>query len=56
MEKSGVYPAQECLPEMLMQPEVTQLATELGKFNDVINKSHEQLESCILVAYLFQLW
>lgn len=56
LQKAGVAPASECVPELLMQPEVTQLALELGRFNDVIAKAHEQLESCILVAYLFQLW
>lgn len=57
LEKNcGVVEAKECIPEMLTEPEITVLLKELAKFHSVLYAANEQLEACILVSYLIQLW
>ncbi|XP_022911405.1 probable arginine--tRNA ligase, mitochondrial [Onthophagus taurus] len=54
-KNSGGVAAKECNPEYLKEPVIMDLVKEMGKFNDVISRSEEQLEACILVTYLFHL-
>lgn len=53
---SGAIAATSCIPDLLPENVVVDLVTELGRFHDVLCKTEEQLEACILVAYLFHLW
>lgn len=55
-KNSGATPAKECIPEILIEPEVLILLKELAKFHDVLYQANEQLEAYILVNYLFHLW
>ncbi|XP_018325426.1 probable arginine--tRNA ligase, mitochondrial [Agrilus planipennis] len=50
---SGVIPAGVCRPELVDEPEVTNIVREIGRFQDILMKTEEQLEACILVVYLF---
>ncbi|XP_030762815.1 probable arginine--tRNA ligase, mitochondrial isoform X2 [Sitophilus oryzae] len=54
-ENCGVLPAKSCNTSILIENEVVELIKELAKFQDVLHNSLEQLEACILVAYLFHL-
>ncbi|XP_059473422.1 probable arginine--tRNA ligase, mitochondrial [Neocloeon triangulifer] len=54
-ENSGATPADESDPALLSEPQATALAIELGRFDEVLNASYEELEACILVNYLFTL-
>lgn len=55
-KNSGAVSAKECIPEILEEPEVLILMKELARFHDVLYMANEQLESFILVQYLFHLW
>lgn len=46
----------ECDPSLLKEPEVDNLITLISQFDEVIIKSYEQLEPCILTVYLLHLW
>ncbi|XP_060534735.1 probable arginine--tRNA ligase, mitochondrial [Cylas formicarius] len=52
---AGVAAAKTCDPDVLAEPEVTELLTELARFQDALHVANEQLEACLLVNYLFQL-
>lgn len=45
---------QPCLP-LLREPEAEQLLFEMARYADVLARSEEQLEACVLVVYLFGL-
>ncbi|XP_029053530.2 probable arginine--tRNA ligase, mitochondrial [Osmia bicornis bicornis] len=45
----------ECDPSLLKEPEVDNLITLISQFDEVIIKSYEQLEPCILTVYLLHL-
>lgn len=55
-ENSGVVPAEECIPEALLEKEATSLIREIGRFHDVLYTAQDHLEACVLVTYLFHLW
>ena len=40
---------------LIQEPEMIGLLRDLGKFRQVLQDSHNQLEPCILVRYLFDL-
>lgn len=42
-------------PNYLSEPEAVNLTLEIAKFDEILLKSRETLESCILVNYLFSL-
>lgn len=57
LEKNcGVTPANDCIPELLDNPEALVLIKELGRFHETLHNSKNQQEACILVTYLFHLW
>lgn len=41
---------------MLREPQAEQLLLEIARFEDVLARSEESLEACVLVVYLFGLW
>ena len=45
----------ECNPSLLKEPVVDDLIILISKFDEVVLKSYERLEPCILTIYLFQL-
>ncbi|XP_053974638.1 probable arginine--tRNA ligase, mitochondrial isoform X2 [Hylaeus volcanicus] len=52
---SGATLVAECNPSLLKETEVDNLIILISKFDEVILKSYEQLEPCILTVYLFHL-
>lgn len=42
--------------EMLREPEAERLLFEMARYADVLERSEETLEACVLVVYLFGLW
>ncbi|XP_057660685.1 probable arginine--tRNA ligase, mitochondrial [Diorhabda carinulata] len=54
-DNTGIVPAKECVPEILLEPEAVALTKQLAKFHDILYNANEQLEAYILVNYLFQL-
>ncbi|KZC04096.1 putative arginine--tRNA ligase, mitochondrial [Dufourea novaeangliae] len=52
---SGAILTTECDPSLLQEPEVDDLIILISKFDEVVLKSYEELEPCILTVYLFQL-
>ncbi|KAK1135790.1 hypothetical protein K0M31_000364 [Melipona bicolor] len=46
----------ECDSALLKEPEVDQLILLISQFDEVVLKSYEELEPCILTIYLFRLW
>lgn len=55
-ENCGVIAAQCCNPELLLEQEAMSLIKEIARFHEVLYSAQEQLEACILVNYLFNLW
>ncbi|XP_012135045.2 arginyl-tRNA synthetase, mitochondrial [Megachile rotundata] len=45
----------ECDPSSLREPEVDNLITLISQFDEVVLKSYQELEPCILTVYLFHL-
>ncbi|KAF7268556.1 arginyl-tRNA synthetase, mitochondrial [Rhynchophorus ferrugineus] len=54
-ENTGILPAKQCDPAVLIEDEATELVKALAKFQDILYASGEQLEACLLVTYLFHL-
>ncbi|CAH1156161.1 unnamed protein product [Phaedon cochleariae] len=54
-KNSGAIPARECIPQILYEPEALALVKDLARFHEILFKANEQLESYILVNYLFHL-
>lgn len=54
-EATQVRPAPICNPEYLQEPEIMFLTIQLARFNDVLIRSHQEMEACLLVRYLFHL-
>lgn len=54
-ENSGAVPVRICKPEFLEQSNVTALVRELARFPEILYKAQSQMESCMLVTYLFHL-
>lgn len=54
-KKSGATLAHDCDPSVLSEREVTLLVQEIARFDDVLKLSHQDLEACHLVKYLFNL-
>ncbi|XP_015833637.2 probable arginine--tRNA ligase, mitochondrial [Tribolium castaneum] len=52
---SGATRPKKVIPEVLKEPEATALVREIARFHEILNRSNEQLEACILVTYLFRL-
>lgn len=52
---TGVKPAEECLPNLLIEPEAVNLIFEIDRFSEVLYKSLDTLDACYLVNYLFML-
>ena len=55
-ELSGATLVTECDSALLKEPEVDQLILLISQFDEVVLKSYEELEPCILTNYLFHLW
>ncbi|KAK5642692.1 hypothetical protein RI129_008859 [Pyrocoelia pectoralis] len=55
LQNSGAVPVRICKPEFLEQSNVTALVRELARFPDILYKAQSQMESCMLVTYLFHL-
>ncbi|XP_065578917.1 probable arginine--tRNA ligase, mitochondrial isoform X2 [Artemia franciscana] len=58
-KKSGVAsipPSSEINVSCLIEEEAINLVRHLLRFEEIILRCHDELEPCILVAYLFQLW
>nr|CAD7457317.1 unnamed protein product [Timema tahoe] len=54
-QNCGAQLPTECDPSVLQETEAVLLVIEVARFGEVLNKSHEELEACILVTYLFRL-
>ncbi|CAB3372091.1 Hypothetical predicted protein [Cloeon dipterum] len=54
-ENSGARPADECNATLLTESQATALVTEIARFDEILRASYLELESCILVQYLFSL-
>lgn len=54
-KNSGVKLPKECHPEVLTEPEAIDLIRDLALFDNIIDRARNDLEACLLVAYLFQL-
>lgn len=52
---NGVGEAGPPSVELLREPEAEQLLFEMARYADVLARSEEQLEACVLVVYLFGL-
>lgn len=55
-ENCGVKLPEQCKPEFLLENETLDLISHLAKFYETIYRSSSEMEACILVNYLFQLW
>ncbi|CAG2056953.1 unnamed protein product, partial [Timema podura] len=54
-QNCGAQLPTECDPSVLQETEAVLLVIEVARFDEVLNKSHEELEACVLVSYLFRL-
>ncbi|CAK9803786.1 Probable arginine--tRNA ligase, mitochondrial [Anthophora quadrimaculata] len=54
-ENCGAALVTECDPSLLKESEVDSLITLISQFDEVVLKSYEELEPCILTIYLFHL-
>ncbi|KAK7872518.1 hypothetical protein R5R35_013763 [Gryllus longicercus] len=54
-KNSGATLPHDCDPSVLTEQEATQLVQQIARFDDVLKRSYEELEACILVNYLFKL-
>lgn len=54
-ELSGATLVIECDPSLLKEAEVDQLILLISQFDEVVLKSYEELEPCVLTIYLFRL-
>ncbi|XP_050480430.1 probable arginine--tRNA ligase, mitochondrial [Bombus huntii] len=54
-ELSGATLAKECDSSLLKETEVDQLIVLISQFDEVVLKSYEELEPCVLTIYLFHL-
>nr|CAD7395556.1 unnamed protein product [Timema cristinae] len=54
-QNCGAQLPTECDPSVLQETEAVLLVVEVARFDEVLNKSHEELEACVLVSYLFRL-
>nr|CAD7440235.1 unnamed protein product [Timema bartmani] len=54
-QNCGAQLPTECDPSVLQETEAVLLVIEVARFGEVLNKSHEELEACVLVSYLFRL-
>lgn len=55
IENNDIETAVECNPEILNEAIVDELALIFGLFDEMLLKSHEKIEACIFVNYLFRL-
>lgn len=55
IENSEMEIAMECNPEILKESVVDELVFVFGLYEEMLLKSHEKLEPCIFVNYLFRL-
>lgn len=55
-ELSGAKLVIECDSSLLKEAEVDQLILLISQFDEVVLKSYEELEPCVLTIYLFHLW
>lgn len=51
----GAVLTSECEPSLLQEEVVDDLVILIAKFEEVVLKSYEEIEACILTAYLFNL-
>lgn len=51
----GIILTSECEPSLLQEEIVDDLIVLIVKFEEVILKSYEEIEPCILTVYLFNL-
>lgn len=54
-ELSGATLVKECDSSLLKETEVNQLILLISQFDEVVLKSYEELEPCVLTIYLFHL-
>lgn len=52
-ENSGVMIPKKCIPNLLQEIEALNLIKSLASFQDVLYRTEEQCEACLLVNYLF---
>lgn len=50
-----LQPASEVDPNLLTEAEAAALIVEIARFHEILIRSEEQLEACVLVNYLFHL-
>ncbi|XP_043484212.1 probable arginine--tRNA ligase, mitochondrial isoform X2 [Leptopilina heterotoma] len=55
IENNDIETAVECNPEILNEAIVDELVLIFGLFDEMLLKSHEKMEACIFVNYLFRL-
>lgn len=56
LEKNcGVAITDQCSPEYLQEPIVSDVIAELAKFDDMLLRAKNEYEACIIVNYLFRL-
>lgn len=55
-ELCGTTLVTKCHPNLLKESEVDNLIILISQFDEIILKSYEELEPCILTIYLFHLW
>jgi len=51
----GITLTSECEPSLLQETIVDDLIILIAKFEEVVLRSYEEIEPCILTAYLFNL-
>ncbi|XP_015585700.1 probable arginine--tRNA ligase, mitochondrial [Cephus cinctus] len=54
-ENCGAKLVSECDPSVLQEPTVDDLITDIGRFDEIIFRAHQELEPHILVNYLLRL-
>lgn len=54
-KNSGVTLPAQCEPKYVPEEVVGDVVTELARFEDILQKSLDEYEACILVNYLFRL-
>ncbi|KAJ3663111.1 hypothetical protein Zmor_007420 [Zophobas morio] len=54
-KNSGAFNPKKIAPQLILEPEATILIRELARFQEILYRSNEQLEACLLVTYLFHL-
>lgn len=56
LEKNcGIHLPETCDPNYLREDIVMDVVSELAKFGDILKKSYEENEACVIVNYLFRL-